>query len=353
MTEPEPTHEAEPPHETTTDTQPVITDQPPPHDGEPPVLAEAPSRHGSGSLLAWLFGAGFIALAGAIGLAWWYPRSVVPPGAGAMHDLKQQVQVLETRLGQLERQPGGSADLQRLTDRVAALEKRPTADVAALEARLSRLEQKTPDTQGLATRIDALSGRLDALSGRDVGANTQLAQRLDANDARLSALEHNVMQTSAEAKQAARLARIQGAMVALNAGQPLGDIPGAPAAVGRFAAAAPPTEAALRLAFPKAERAALSASQPDTTGKPFLSQLITRAEGLVTVRRGDHVLIGDSAAGVLARARVALDAGDLAGAVAAVSALSGPAASAVANWRGDAQSLLDARAGLVTMAAHP
>jgi hypothetical protein len=56
---------------------------------------------------------------------------------------------------------------------------------------------------------------------------------------------------------------------------------------------------------------------------------------------------------VLARAHMALDAGDLAGAVAAVSALSGPAARAVANWRGDAQSLLDARAGLASMAAHP
>lgn len=352
MTEPEPTHEAEPPPGTSTDTQ-AVTDQSPPHHAERSVLAEAPSRHGSGSLLAWVFGAGFIVLAGAIGFAWWYPRPVASPDAGVTQDLKQQVQGLEARLGQLERQPSGPVDLQRLTDRVAALEKRPAVDPAALEARLSRLEQKTPDTQGLATRMDALSGRLDALSGRDFGANTQLLQRLDADEARLSALERNAAQASAEAKQAARLARIQAAVVALNAGQPLGEIPGAPAAVGRFAAAAPPTEAALRLAFPKAEHAALSASQPDTTGKPFLSQLVTRAESLVTVRRGDHVLIGDSAAGVLARARVALDAGDLAGAVSAVSVLSGPAASAVADWRADAQSLLDARAGLAAMAAHP
>jgi len=366
MTEPEPTHEAEPPHETTTDTQPA-TDQPPISGGRPSVLADTPSRRGRGSLLGWLCGAGFTILAGAVGYTWWHPRPLASPDRAAVQDLQQQVQTLQARLGEQERQPGGAADLQpltaglhRLTDRVAGLEKRPVADLAPLEARLpplearlSQLEQKTTDAQGLTRRMDAFSGRLDALSGQNSGANAQLAQRLDADEARLSALERHAAQASAEAKQAARLARIQAAVVALNAGQPLGDIPGAPPAVGRFAAAAPPTEAALRVTFPNAERAALSASQPDTAGKPFLSQLVTRAESLVTVRRGDHVLIGDSAAGVLAHAHSALDAGDLAGAVAAVSALSGPAASAIANWRADAQSLLDARAGLAAMTAHP
>jgi hypothetical protein len=243
--------------------------------------------------------------------------------------------------------------LQPLTDRVAALEQRPAADLAPLKARLSGLEQETQDTHGLATRLETLSGRLDAISGRDRGADTQFAQRLDADEARLSVLEHDVAQVSAQVRQATGLARIQAAVLALNAGQPLGDIPGAPAAVARFATAPPPTEAALRLAFPAAEHAALAASQPDTTGKPFLSRLLTRAEDLVTVRQGDRVLIGDSAAGVLARARIALDAGDLAAAVAAVSTLSGPAATAVATWRAGAQSLLDARAGLAAMAAHP
>lgn len=348
MTEREPTHKAEPPPETTTDTPPAA-DQPPPHNGESPVLQGAPSRHETDSLLIWLFAAGFVVLAGAVALVWWYPR----PDAAPLRDLKQQVQALEGRLARLERQPDGPAALQRLTGRVAALEKRLTADLAPLEARLSGLEQKTPDTQGLTTRMDVLSGRLDALSGHDRGADAQLAQRLDADEARLSALEHSAQQASAEARQAARLARIQAAVAALNAGRPLGVISGAPAAVARFAAAAPPTEAALRLAFPKAEHAALAASQPDTAGKSFLSQLLTRAESLITVRQGDHVLIGDSAAGVLARARMSLDAGDLQGAVAAVSTLSGPAAGAVEKWRLDAQSLLDARAGLAAMAAHP
>lgn len=351
MTEPEPTHEAEPPPETTTDLPPA-TGAPPPHDGAPAVLANAASRDERVSLLGWLCAAGFIVLAGGIGFVWWYPRPVTSPDAAALQGLKQQVHALEVRLGQSERQAVGPAQLKRLADRVAALEKRPATDPASLEARWAVLEQRTKDTEGLVARMDALSGRVDALSGRDRGADAQLAQRLDADEARLSALEHTAAQVSAEAQQTARVVRIQAAMAALAAGQPLGDIPGAPAAVARFAAAAPPTEPALRLAFPKAEHAALAASRPDTTGKPFLSQLLTRAENLVTVRQGDRVLIGDSAAGVLARAHVALAAGDLAGAVAAVSTLSGPAATAVAAWRAEAQSLLDARAGLAAMAAH-
>ena len=96
----------------------------------------------------------------------------------------------------------------------------------------------------------------------------------------------------------------------------------------------------------------MAASQPDTGGKPFLGRMLTRAEELVTVRQGDRVLVGNPAAGVLARARGALDAGDLAGAVAAVSGLSGPPAAAMAAWLADAQALLAARAGLADMAAH-
>ncbi len=351
MTEPEPKHEAEPPPATTTDTQPA-TDEPPRRDGAPPMLKDGPSGHKEAARLPWLCAAGFVILAAAIGFVWLNPRPVTSPDAAVLQDLNRQVQALQNSLGQHERHPGGPADLQQLANRVAALEQRSAADLAPFEARLSGLEQKTEATQGLASRVEALSGRLDAMSGRDRGADSRLAQRLDADEARLSALEHDVGQVSAEVRQATRLARIQAAVLALNAGQPLGDIAGAPAAVARFATAAPPTEAALRLAFPAAEHAVLAASQPDTTGKPILSRLLTRAEALVTVRQGDRVLIGDSAAGVLARARLALDAGDLAGAVAAVSTLSGPAAAAVATWRGDARSLLDARAGLAAMGAH-
>jgi len=129
-------------------------------------------------------------------------------------------------------------------------------------------------------------------------------------------------------------------------------LPGAPPAVVRFAAVNPPTLPGLRLAFPAAERAAREASQPDTEGKPFMERVWNRTQELVTVRQGDKVLVGDSAAGALARARVALDAGDLAAAVQAVSSLSGPPADAFSSWLDDARALLDAQSALSDMAAN-
>ena len=69
-----------------------------------------------------------------------------------------------------------------------------------------------------------------------------------------------------------------------------------------------------------------------------------------SIREGDRVIIGDAVSGVLEHAKRQLDAGDLAGAVTALGGLAGPAAQAMAPWRAQAQSLLDARAALVTAA---
>ena len=48
----------------------------------------------------------------------------------------------------------------------------------------------------------------------------------------------------------------------------------------------------------------------------------------------------------------AMNAGDLQGAVSALDALTGDAAQAMAEWKAKAQSLLDARAALATLAAQ-
>jgi hypothetical protein len=300
--------------------------------------------------LAWASGVGFVVLAIAIGLVWWSVQQ--QPQARSSADL----QALQDRVARLEQRPtpaaGGAVDLGPLTARVAALEQRPAPNLAPLEARIAALEKQASDNSPFVARLDALSGRVDALAGRDQGTIGDLGRRVDADEARLAALEHSVAQNTATAAQGSRLARIQVAQAALAAGQPLGDLPGAPPAVTRFAAANPPTEASLRLAFPQAEQAALAASRPDMDDKPFLARVLAQAEDLVTVRQGDRVLVGDPASGVLGRARTALDAGDLAGAVAVVSGLSGPPATAMAGWLSDAKALLQARAALADMAAH-
>ncbi len=304
---------------------------------EPPTVAPPPVRH---SLLPWLCAAGFLVLAAAILWVWQNPVLPPPPRSGP---LEQQVAALEARVARLERQPPAAApDLSALEAKVAALEQRqppaaaPPPNRAPLTARLDALEhQQAADLAPIEARISTLEE-----AGRQVV--TDVTQKLASEDARFAALE----------KSSSMAVRISATRQALDAGHKLGDLPGAPPALARFATVDPPTEASLRLAFPAAAQAALAASRPSVDGQPLLSRIWARAQDLVTIRRGDRVLVGDPAAGLLATARTALDAGDLAGAVRSVGALTGPAAQAMAGWLAQARALLEARAALASWAAQ-
>ncbi len=325
-----------------------------------PTPVEAGSRSApKRDVVPVLYLAGFIVLAGAIVWLWQNPPLVTAQPSPEIALLRQQVTGLETRLSKLEQRPAPSIpappDLRPLAARIAALEARkppPPVDLGPIEAAIADLEKRPVGDPSLAARVDALAGRQDALTGRVEATDSTLAHRQDTIDARLAPLEKDSSQITALADRAARIARIQAARAALDSGAPLGSLPGASPALARYATAAPPTEAALRLAFPAAAQAALDASRPQVENKPFLDRAWARAQDLVTLRQGDHVILGDPAAGVIARAHAALDAGDLAGAVAALNALSGPAAAATADWKAQAQALLDARKALADMAAH-
>jgi hypothetical protein len=334
------------------------TDAPPPETPDEPAPQPAPEPARKRDLLPWLCAAGFLILAA--GLVWVWLRPLDEPQAAARPDSEgQQLATLEGRVARLEQRPAPQAlDLGPLTARVSALEQRPApsasgqADLAPLEARISALEARQPTDNQLAGRIDALSARADSLATAQQGAQSELQRRLDADEARLATLERSTSLLPALVGRVARMAQVQTARLALDAGQKLGEVPGAPSPLARFATIAPPTEARLRLAFPPAAREALAASRPDTDGKPLLARVWAQAQDLVTVRQGDHVLVGDPAAGVLDRARAALDAGDLAGAVAAVASLTGAPAQAMAGWLAEARGLLDARAALIEWAAQ-
>ncbi|MBV9247674.1 MAG: hypothetical protein JO227_00300 [Acetobacteraceae bacterium] len=265
-----------------------------------------------------------------------------PHPAADLPALSAQVDALAERVDTLEKRP--VQDLQPLENRIAALEQRPAPDLRPLEARIAALEQRPAGDPELHHQLDTVTARVNGLAGQDQTSTQETAKRLDAVEAHLSALEH--VSSSAD-----RVARVEAAEAALAAGQKLGEIPGAPPALARFASTPPPTEAALRLAFPKAEQAALAASTP-AAGKPLLARMLARAQELLIVRQGDHVLVGNPAAGVLARAQEALDAGDLNGAIAAVESLTGPPRQAMDGWLADAKALADARAALADMAAH-
>lgn len=279
---------------------------------------------------------------------------------------QQQAAALAKRLDALERRPVPMPpDLGPLQARIAALEKRSEQppplppELASLGARVdslaSRLDQLA-DRQGqLLSQQQQLSAEGQRIAGQIQGGGAALSRRLDTLEARIAGVEQQAGKVSGLADRAGRIARIQAAEAALDAGLPIGDLPDAPPGLARFANAAPPTPASLRLAFPAAARDAEAAAAAESGGAAhtgFWDSAGERLRSLVTVRRGDQVIVGNRVDGAIASANHALDAGDLAGAVAAVSRLQGAPAQAFADWRARAESLLEARRALAALAAH-
>lgn len=193
---------------------------------------------------------------------------------------------------------------------------------AALEARLAAREAE----------IAALAGRL---------------ARLEELAPRLARLEEALPRLAAAEARAERLAALEALRARLEAGRPLAEalrrLPAeaVPAALARFATVAPPTESALRLSFEEAVRAARASAGE---GRP------AGLGSLMTIRRGEEVLWGDANEAHVQRARRALEAGDLAAALAELGRLEAPYRAALAGWIGQAEGLLAARAALRDLA---
>jgi hypothetical protein len=81
----------------------------------------------------------------------------------------------------------------------------------------------------------------------------------------------------------------------------------------------------------------------------LLQRLLLQAGDLISLRAGNRVIIGNPAAGTLAAAQTALEAGDLAACLAALATLPVPLAPAMAAWEGEAKSLLAAEAALAKL----
>jgi hypothetical protein len=293
---------------------------PPESSATPVVPAPPPPRRMSAG--AWLVLLAFLVLAASQAAQWRFLLNPVPQP----NPLAPRVEALAERIARLEARPPPSAP-----------------DLAPLETRLSVLEQAVQAQKSAQQTPPA------AVSSSQIAA---LAERLQAAEARLAAVEKAASAPADLAEQVARATRVQAASLALNSGRPLGDIPGAPPALTRYATAPPPTEAVLRVAFPAAAKAALAAELLSPADQPWMTRLWNRARDLITIRQGEHVLVGNPDAATLARARAALDAGDVTDAVAAVSTLNGPPAQAMAGWLDQARGLLAARAALADMAAH-
>lgn len=217
----------------------------------------------------------------------------------------------------------------------------------ALEARIATTERSTAD------RVAALEA---ATGQRLAGVEAALSARAEALErglsARLAIVEARERRVAEAEARLVRLVAVGAARSALEEGRPLGaalaGLGEPPAALARFATDPPPTEAALRLAFADAARAARAAAEPEQGGG-LLDAAAQRLGGLVTIRRGEELLLGNPADATLDLARRALEAGDLAGAVTRLGRLPAPSRAAMSGWLADAEALLAARAALARL----
>ena len=301
--------------ETTPPPAPEPLDPGEPAAAEPPKAAPPEPANRTARVLSVL---GFVLVVGALFYLWQQQQPLVQ-AAGVdpvrVTALEAEMRTLQQRVAQLEARPAPSAA--------------PSIDLRPLEARIAALEQRPATVATAQPEVGPLLGRIDALERRVVQAGTDAATA---------------------ATRADRAVRIEAAAAALAAGLPLGSFPDAPKALARFATDKPPTVAELRLAFPEAARRAAAASRPAMEKESMAGRVWRQVASMVTVRSGDRVIVGAPAVVVLDAAHERLDAGDIGGAVAALDGLDSGAAQAMAEWRGRAQALLDARAALASLA---
>ncbi|WP_342239891.1 uroporphyrinogen-III synthase [Inquilinus sp. OTU3971] len=374
----------------------------------PPPPAEPP---GNPARSAW-YAAGVAVLFAAISVTapMWSPKLFGPatptPAPQGSPTLGDRVAFIEKRLADL---PSGTAEaIDGLGKRVEALEKPPGGplDPAAIEkgradlaARVDTIQQKLDQLAGTAPQqaqqppaqpaapapaapapapeaVAALEARVAALESAQAAVKTlgdtvaTLSSGSQANGSTLAALQQQVdavkatverLRNSDTGAQALSLAAGQ-LRSALDTGAPLDETlallrglaqndPGLANAVSALEPAAKgvPSRAALATGFVQAAEAARKADQPESGD--WVDRSLSVVQDLVTVRPAPGEVEGTDTNAVLARAEGRLQRGDLAGAVEAVEGLSGPAASAMAPWRGQAEARLSAESALQSLSA--
>jgi hypothetical protein len=289
---------------------------PPDSDPKPSPPPKKPRR------TAWpiVFLLGFVILAAGEGYLWYLYKSL-PGDSGAIAALQAQVAALQQAPA-----PTPAPAPQTPPPVASAAPAAPAPDNIAVQANLAQnLAAVTAQVNAMETQIEADHGTLTTLQANQTDL-TKLSTRISL------------------------LNRLDAARMALESGQPLGDIPNAPPALAKYATMPPPTEAALVLAFPAAARAAEAASTASHTNGSYWSVVLARLENLITISNGSHVIIGSPAAGIITQAQSLLDAGDLAGAVAQLQTLSASTQAAMGDWLPQAEDLLAARAAIIALA---
>jgi hypothetical protein len=313
-----------------------------------------------------------------------------PPAAGdgeALAQLEAQVEALETgvketspkladladRVGQLETSlkaisqsasDGGSvASAAAIAQQIAEAEQRLDATLADA---LAKAETDTVSTlQAMQSAIAELKAKIGALAELGTGDGAATGPALAALTERLAKLEAALPELAAAigkenngAKSAAAAIAFANLRAAVSDGRPyaaeldtisalvpsVGDLGVLPA----YAEKGIPTVPDLARSFVVGKEGAQVATAPASSGS-LVDTLMASAQSLVTIKRIAEPTTGQGPGAALARAKAALDKGDLAAAVKEVETLDGASREAFAAWLGQAHARLSADETLIQL----
>ncbi|SPF81142.1 COG4223 family protein [Pseudoprimorskyibacter insulae] len=350
--------------ETVEDDAPVVDETPAPAPVAPPEADPAPRK---GGFLPMLLGG---VAAGVIGFGvGQYSNDGWPfNGAAEQSTFEADTQAALADLAKADDAISGRVDATEaaLNDiDLSALDQ--LAPIAGKTEDLAAASQSQADQlQALADQLAALTARFDELEKRPVAETVSpeaiaayerelenLRLAMEGQRAEIETMARDAVAAEQNAEAQAQIARARAALAEVVAGldtgagfadslQTIATSAGAtvPDALAAVAADGAPTQGALIEAFPEAARAALSAARATESGEGSgrIATFLLDRVGARSVAPRE----GTDADAVLSRAEAAVKAGDIAGALAELSALPEVAQAEMNAWAALAQTRLDA-----------
>jgi hypothetical protein len=336
---------------------------------QPRAKPKAPPRTSMPELKGFVthLAAGLIGgLIGVLALSFFWSKQPTRNDAATRPDLTK----IEQRIGALESAPKGTVDLSALAARVEALESHTpepgmdmsdlpdrvhsleaqmqslaetakqggsVADAAALESKISDLEQK------LQTRIDSKLAESETSDRQSLDDMKKEIADLDAKIGALSVAERGVDKEAATTQSAASVLAFANLRASVDSGRPyateLASLRSLAPGIGNFGALPAfaeqgiPTLAELSTSFKTASDAAIDAvPAPASQDDSFVGSVLQSAKSMVKVRRIDGGAAGDDPDAVLARAGAKLSQGDLVATIQEAESLQGAPRQALASW---------------------
>ena len=277
-----------------------------------------------------------------------------------LDDLDKRVRAASAAAAERPGSPAGSgpdpaiADLRR---KIEALESRPAAPEAAAPAPAGPSPEQEKELATLRLELATMRNTVQTIDQTVAVQRDQtklLAEAVDKARGEASARNAGEQKAVSAARASALIGIAARLSAAVESGLPFatdlalltplaqGDakLTESAAALQTYAQTGVASRPALVTEFPAVAKAALA---DDLADDSFGERLLGKVRALVSLRRVGNDVEGDGTEAKLARAEAALEAGDLAKAVALVKTLPAPTARATAGWLSRAQAHLAAK----------